>query len=414
MYAMSRSKTIQESMAEQSPDMLEFTRLSEEHFYDTVDSDDFRDKESDHIYECLHTKLRPVPFCDYLKRYIFLKAEMEGEYKEIGESTYREIIVGSFRENGVPASFAPTTAKINAVAKNWLAQNSVKRPAIFLLGFGLNMSASDVSSFLRKAQKESDFNFKDPTEIIYWYCFDKKLKYHKMLELKETFDSFPVSTKKGVHESRTWFLREKFKNSPNEIHFLNYLAEMKTDGKKHAHSVTIHGWFDILYSKCKEIISHELNLGTAEDYIDGNAHKQKVLTAQDTTERDFEKYLYVGTPENKDYNLLKMAASTLSKHFADKRLSRQRLADIISKQTPVDRFDLITLNFIVFAHDDTFKNSKSRYIAFIDNTNEILDECSMEKLYIANPYECFLLMCVVSDSPFDVFADVLSRSFEDN
>jgi len=396
--------------------MLEFTRLSEEHFYDTVDSDDFRDKESDHIYECLHKKLRPVPFCDYLKRYIFLKAEMKGKYGEIGESTYREIIVSSFRENGVPASFAPTTAKINAVAKNWLAQNSVKRPAIFLLGFGLNMGVGDVSSFLRKAQKESDFNFKDPMEIIYWYCFDKKLKYHKMLELKETFDNFPVNPKKGINESRTWFLREKFRKTPSEIHFLNCLAEMKTDEKKHAHSVTMHGWFDILYTKCKEVISRELNLGTAEDYIDGIdgiPQKQKVFSAQNITERDFEKFLYVGIPENKDYNLLKMSASTLSKHFADKRLSRQRLADIISKQIPVDRFDLITLNFVVFAHDEKYANNKSRYIAFIDNTNEILEECSMGKLYTANPYECFLLMCIVSDSPFDVFADVLSRSFEE-
>jgi hypothetical protein len=267
---------------------------------------------------------------------------------------------------------------------------------------------------LRKAQKESDFNFKDPIEIIYWYCFENKLKFHKMLELKKTFERFPVSSKKDGNENSTLILREKFKKTPGEIQFLHHLAEMKTNNAKYTHSVTTHNWFDTLYTKCKNIISRELNLDTAEDYIHDAPHKKKKeITAEDITERDFEKFLYVGTPEDKNSNLMKMSASTLSKHFADKRLSRQRLADIASKQIPIDRFDLITLNFIVFAHDETYKNSKSRYIDFIDSTNDILDECSMEKIYIANPYECFLLMCIVSDLPFIVFTDVLSKSFEE-
>jgi len=362
-------------------------------------------------YECLSKKLRPIPFCDYLKRYIFQKAEMEGDYREIGEGVYRRIIVDSFRENGVPASFAPTTAKVVALAKNWLTQTSVRRQVIFLLGFGLNMSADDVSSFLQKAQKESDFNFKDPTEVIYWYSFANRLKYHKMLEYKKIFESFPAGPKKGIGESGTLLLREKFQNTPGETQFLSQLAQMKTKNPKYAYSATAQKWFETLYSKCREIVSRELNLGTAEDHIDGAA--QKGTTAQNTTERDVEKFLYIGTPEDKNRNLLKMSVSTLSKHFADKRLTRQRLADIISKQTPVDRFDLITLNFVVFAHDEKYQNSKTRYIDFIDGTNGILDDCSMGRLYTANPYECFLLMCIVSESPLSVFTDVLSRSFEE-
>jgi hypothetical protein len=36
----------------------------------------------------------------------------------------------------------------------------------------------------------------------------------------------------------------------------------------------------------------------------------------------------------------------------------------------------------------------------------------MGELYLANPYECFLLMCIVSDAPFPTYSEVLAQSFE--
>ena len=78
----------------------------------------------------------------------------------------------------------------------------------------------------------------------------------------------------------------------------------------------------------------------------------------------------------------------------------------------MDRFDLITLNFFVFSNDDKYQNNKSRYFNFVDSTNRILNECSMGELYITNPYECFLMMCIVSDAPFSIYSEVLEKSFE--
>ena len=49
---------------------LDFTMKSEDDFYDTVDMGAFRDADADLIYEHLHKKMRIIPFCDYLKRYI--------------------------------------------------------------------------------------------------------------------------------------------------------------------------------------------------------------------------------------------------------------------------------------------------------------------------------------------------------
>ena len=37
----------------------------------------------------------------------------------------------------------------------------------------------------------------------------------------------------------------------------------------------------------------------------------------------------------------------------------------------------------------------------------------MSEIYIVNPYECFLLMCLLTDCPLAVFADIWEMSYED-
>jgi len=123
--------------------------------------------------------------------------------------------------------------------------------------------------------------------------------------------------------------------------------------------------------------------------------------------------LCCGTPPNeKNGNLEPFAMSTLSKSFFNKRMSKQHLGEIIKKEVLIDRFDLITLNFFIFSQNEKYKNNKKRFKDFVGITNEILNECSMGELYYPNPYECFLLMCIISDDPFPNYSEVIEKSFE--
>ncbi len=145
---------------------LDFTVNSEDRFYDTVDMEQFKYEDADVIYNYLHQNMMLIPFGDYLKRYIFISAGFEGNFREIDIKEYQHIIIDSFTENATPKSFGETSTKLSALAKNWLTQTSVNRQVVFLLGFGLNMSVEDVSKFLVNALKEKDFNFKNPFEVI--------------------------------------------------------------------------------------------------------------------------------------------------------------------------------------------------------------------------------------------------------
>lgn len=416
---------------------LEFTRGSQEKFFDTVDLKDFRDENPDIIFECLQKQMRLIPFGDYLKRYIFLKAGFEGHYDEVDIKEYQSIIVDSFRENGTPKSFEETTAKLSALAKNWLTQASVKRNVIFLLGFGLNMSVNDVSGFLVKAQRERDFNFKDPFEIICWYCLKKGCKFPKMLQLQKLYCDMDLESGGIDYGDRTIGIRDTFRNANDDGTLLRLLAEFKIDGAGCRFSVTAQQWFDELYLKSRQIVANCFNsdeeerineklqkyrssISNSDRYSDEEKQRlvnkirseKKVWTAENITEGDVEKFLCCGVPVDNNGNMLKFSVSKLAKHFDNKRFSRQHIHDILSGKTAVDRFDLITLNFFIFSQDETITNNKTRYIRFIDETNLILNECSMGEIYVANPYECFLLMCILSEWPLASYADVLEKSFE--
>ena len=129
---------------------------------------------------------------------MYERAELEEPFSQVPQEVYREIVVESFKETYTPKSMSPTSAKLSSLVNNWLTQASVKRETVFLLGFGLRMSTEDVSDFLTRVLREQDFDFHNPEEVIYWYCYRNHLGYYKAEEYKETYKQMtPVEKKTG-------------------------------------------------------------------------------------------------------------------------------------------------------------------------------------------------------------------------
>jgi len=385
---------------------IDFTKRSINAFYDTVDLADFIEKDADVIFNFLKKRIRLIPFGDYLKRYIFIKTGMRGVYNDIDIKVYQRIIIDSFHENSTPKSFNETTSKISALSKNWLSQASANRSTVFLLGFGLNMNQDDVSEFLTKVLRERDFNYKNPIEVIYWYCFREGYKYPKVLELMERHVESQCFEDLDLLKGGTIGAREIAYEISDDNDLLRYLAKLKSDNHTGMYSVTAYKWFSDLYLKCKCII--------AEFYTADEQEKRssRVWSSDNITESDVEKVICCGMPFNQSGNLEKFSASRLAECFINKRLSRKRIAELQTKAVLVDRFDLITLNFFLFSQDEKYiSDRKNRFIAFVDRTDEILAECMMGELYLTNPYECFITMCILSDCPLATYSDVLEISY---
>ena len=162
-----------------------------------------------------------------------------------------------------------------------------------------------------------------------------------------------------------------------------------------------------LYQHAREIIAAMYQKDEEEK------ERDKVWKASDITPSDVEKVICSGIPINKMGNLKKMSASILAKHFSQKRFSRQRITSILNHKIPVERFDLITLEFFIVSQEMEDEDPYNRYRHFLDEIQPILQECGMSEIYIVNPYECFLLMCLLTDCPLAVFADIWEMSYEE-
>ena len=216
-----------------------------------------------------------------------------------------------------------------------------------------------------------------------------------------------------------------------------HLAKLKANEKLSAMSLTARQCFDELYDEARDLIAKMYNAYEAEEYenavqeyihklsyndrlydsekqkrIEQFRSKRKVFCLADITESDIEHIICAAIPTDRHGNLTPSKASKLNDQFAGKRFSRQRIGDILSDNAEVTRFDLITLNFFVFSQKlDEYPDSKARYLKFHESMNAILEKCFLGKLYIQNPYECFVLMCILSDEPLGTYADVWELSY---
>lgn len=397
-------------MSERNNDGLNFTVDDKTVFDKTVNHEFFGDNDAELIFEALKSGLVKRSFGDYLKRYICRRAELEGDWRDIPLNVYRRIIMESFGDNSTPASFAPTTAKLSALTKNWLTQDTVKRKVVFLLAFGLGMSEEDVSYFLIKVLRERDINPKDPFELICWYCIRNRLGYPKCAQLLEQFESLKPDEmlREDIFGERTVSIRNLYSHINDDDSLMAQLSKMKSADNQSLFSVTARDYFDKLYSEAKKVIADIYN-------SDWSNEKGKAYTAEDITAGDVERMLCSIVPRDKNGNLTKLSLSEHTAGFSDRRFSRQHISEILNGNCDIDRFDLITLEFFIYSQKlDEYPDPKQRFLKFTDSINAILNECSMGELIISNTYECFVMMCMLSDDPLCTYSDVWEMSREED
>ena len=399
---------------------FDFTDAAWESLYDAVDDTQFLDKDAQLIYNSLRHRLKIRSFGDYLKRYIYLKAGLTEPFAEVPLKEYQLIIRSAFSDNHTPPSFTPTTAKLSALSKNWLTQQTVKRNVVFLLGFGLNMSADDVNMFLTKALREQEINPKNPFEVICWYCYKKQFNYLKFEQLWRMYSDTPANSLDmgRIYSEQTIGVRNTMYSIHDDATLIAHLAKLKANESMSAMSFTAKQCFDDLYNDAVQDYIHRLSLNDRlfdsekQKRIERFRSKKRVFSREEITESDIEHIICAAIPTDRHGNLTPSKASKLNEQFLGKRFSRQHIEEILSGNAEVSRFDLITLNFFIFSQKlDVYPEPKSRYLQFHDSMNAILEKCFLGKLYVQNPYECFVLMCILSDDPLGTYADVWELSY---
>ena len=385
---------------------FEYTRLAMKNIRDVLKAEDFQDMDSDLIYHYLVGGNRYVSFCDHLKRYIYNLMDPDRSFSEIDDEEYKEILKESFKRTGTPKSMTPTSKNWGAICSGWLTQEAVRRSTVFLLGFGLGMSVDDVSMFLTKVSREEDFRMGDPDEVIYWYCFKNRLGYWKAMQLLEQYKGLekkPLPDDTGIQKAEDMLLYSHYDPSAGEDALMYYLACLKGDNGDNQTDIR-YQYFADLVQRAKERIAEYYT----QDETD--AEGGRIWTAADVSNADLEKWLCTGIPVNEGGNLEKASGSRLGKMFGNQRMSRQRLDTLLKRKKEVERFDLLTMSFFLAALA-SIDDPVERYQYFVEETNEMLKKCRLMNIYAVNPYEAFLLLCLMTDGPLAVFSDIWEMSY---
>lgn len=374
--------------------IFDFTMRAENEFYELIEKEDFTDKDAGYIYECLKSRVNVINFCEHLKRYIYrsLYNEEEGH-----EPDYRGHIMSMFEMNGVPSSMSGSSTKLSAAAANWLTQKRVSRDTIFLLGFGLAMTSDEVSRMLVNASGDGDFDFKNPYEVIYWYCYRNMMGFAEMKKIVAEFEAMAIPEQASADDyaGKTTELKGRALRITSREELMKFLSEYSRYSAKNR---TVYAVFEDLYDEAKSIA----------EALDGS---------EGGSARAVERQLYIGIMRTRQGNLPPASESELNPVFGSKRLNRKRIGDIEKGAMLPERFDIITLNFFIHANKSAVtgvqKSVKQAYYEFVDETNSLLKKCHMSELYATNPYENFIAMCMMTSDPMVAFAEVWSLSYED-
>lgn len=386
---------------------FEYTRRAVLNMNAIVNSTDFESMDADMIFDYLKDQIQIVIFPDFLKRYLYKKVELDISASEVSDMVYADIIKNSYEYNKAPASLGSANIKLNNFIKGLLKNPTVKRKTIFSLGFGLKMTAEDVSIFLTKVILEQDFDFTDPYECIYWFCFNKGLAYaeaKKLIDEYNNLESNNLDTHnfKAIYKNPRLYLITKH----NLMRYLSFLKDSDLVKKKQNRAYEV---FNELYTRCKNAVACIYN---KEREYDENSESKDEIKPEDISTSDIEKILCSGMPVNRSGNLENLNASSFKYLFKAKRMSRQRITEILNKKHEIERFDLISMLFLLYAVSEESNWRVERFMKFVDEINVILTKCDMYGIYPVNPYEAFVLMCLLSEYPLDTYSEVWTKSFE--
>lgn len=390
------------------------------HVMEVIDNPNFTQMDDQLIYDTLLNNLQIIPFCDYLKRYLHAAGNLPGSWDTTDPEIYRMMIVDSFRDNATPPSFTESTVTLRAIAGKWLVQQTAKRPTAFLLGFGLKLDIDEVNRVLMKGLRLQCINPLHPKERCASYCFHHGYSFPKYEALMARYNRLPALPLTPT--ASTVFAE----NIPDDETLLHRMQQMKnTEGESYLY-VAARTAYTLLYDLSRDL---------AADIQNNVTSCRALYKRENIGPRDLEQIISSAIPVSRNGNLIPCSESTLGELFRGRHLNRQRITEVLSGRVLVDRFDLLTLLFFLFASGESIHfwqddsegyppkigysiskeemTPRKRFDTFSAEANQMLRACGFGPTNPSDPYEAFLLMCILSDAPLSTYADVWERAYSE-
>lgn len=421
-----------------------FTQQAENEFWDEISMEtkkelDERKNNKNKTIEYLNEKRNTINLGFSLKRYICENFsigfnEAEDRYLcviKFDDDEIKEFSLDNFQDENCSIDEYVEFMKILAdkngikvskqVIRNWIEDKLCIRRTFFeKLSFILEMNPESVVVFLNKSLAEKGYNFRNPKEIIYYFCHNNKLKVKKSEELIKEYENIKNSNNDRDEFKYTDTLKNEIGNINHENELLEYLKNNKSSWTNMSKS--IQSEFTNLIEDIKKLLSllyptEDINNDFLERFIlQGMPRETKGQDTKNNTASEF--------VSHKESKLKELLDNILKRDKIDKRLQGKAEAT---------RKDLVFLSFIKFTlliggyeeimESDEFgeeatelseeqeKNPVQSMLYFREITDAMLLKNGMGQLYIPNRFDNLILLSLCSERPYEYFSDVIEDSF---
>ena len=388
-------------------------------------------------------------FGDYLKRMVYelyIFPEDDGrKITEIPEDEYIKDIQQIFKENGMKGvgtlQFGGSTRLTPSNLKRWMGMPcyQVSRELVFLFGFGFNMFAEQVEELLTKVIGQAGFDFRSAQETIYYWCLKQNRGYSGLREWQEKYmeiqEEAEEQKESGIYEekeecaggARTRYYKEKAVRITDEDGFKEYLRELERIRRDTRNRITARETLNIVVNILWYELSKErrgetkwLELLIEQKEAEGDAQNRTKRTQRDI--RTMQKYwrevslepLIQSIWQEEDPVAISEKSRKLASLLPD-MWKKRSLQDKLNGESRVRKEDILTGVFLTYAHQlekqmpymsGEEKDYMVRVETYVEDVNTYLEQCGMGEFYIVQPYEIFLVLCLLYDKPYSFFLSV--------
>ena len=312
-----------------------------------------------------------------------------------------------------------TLSSLNTL-KNWLKKappsgSKQGRKKVYALCFALGLDASKTEEFFLKAYLERPFNYKNMNEAVYFFCLDNGLPYSKAEEMIQKIEVEPhVKSIDAEQEINTVEVGNAISKMNSEDELIKYLVENRSAFEKTQNQTAI-AKIKELYEECKEL---------AKEYP-GQLHIEGEIQNIDNLLEAITGYNARATYNGKKVYKTSISKSKLPaavrKNFPQREQFKQieqfkqnekgtASFDVIRKFLIMLKFYHFFANALIEKAEELEKNSFFR--EFVDETNEMLEECGYVQLYLRNPYDAVFAYCAYgAANPLDEFKNVIDEFY---
>lgn len=363
-------------------------------------------------------------FGDYLFSFIYDHTESLKKYESYDKVPFESIwkcITKSFKQNNMKG-----IGTINKNANTPLAVYHEKskhfdklcfnesRESVFLFALGLRMTTDQVSELLTKMLLQSDFDPKDPKEvIIYWSLKsrnDQDSPYTLMLKWEKEYERI----RKGISQYEI----NRYEKNDTDIIFKNQLLNIKDDTMFGNYLRTLVYNNNINRCRGKQRTIQEVFKGFVMDIQRINKLVQE------------DEYVYLGYEKLANWLVLyrreisekyqgpilpdDVLKTLFSTGIGNRIISFKKdyINDRINGNVTISRKDILIAKAVVYFHEIKMDKEEGReyelsknmlWVDFSKDVDGYFELCRMQPFYLRNPFEYFLVICLLQNEPLDYF-----------